>query len=293
MSPIHSLMVACWVLFPGSLLAAEPFFVWPDLAPGETSRSIGEAMPARPDEDPPVTRVINVRRPTIEVFSPTGEPNGTAVVILPGGGFSKVVPDLEGSEAAERLARHGVTAFVVNYRTNEALPEGEPNWKRPLQDAQRAVRLVRAQAEKWKLRPDRIGLMAFSAGGQVGAMQMTAKSSAYAALDEIDSQSFHPDFVMLIYPWQVLERGTEKLLPQIQIAEHVSPTFIVHTHDDRSSSLGAVEIYSALKRHGVSAELHIYENGGHGYGIRSRPNSNIGTWINRGIEWLQVQGLAN
>ena len=293
MSSIHSLMVACWVLFPASLLVAEQMFVWPDLAPGETSRLIGEAMPARPNEDPPVTRLINVRRPTIAVFPPTGEPNGAAIVILPGGGFGKVVPDLEGSEAAQRLAQHGITAFVVNYRTNEALAEGEPNWKRPLQDAQRALRLVRSQANQWKLHPDRIGLMAFSAGGQVGAMQMTAKSPAYAALDEIDTQSFRPDFAMLIYPWQVLERGTERLLPEIQITEQVSPTFIVHTHDDRSSSLGAVEIYTALKRHGVSAELHIYENGGHGYGIRTRPNSNIGTWINRGIEWLQVRGLAD
>ncbi len=282
------------ILLTSNLLAEEkPIPVWPDLAPGETSRSVGEAMPVRPKEKPTITRLVNVRRPLMHAYLPKGESNGVAVVILPGGGFAKVVPDLEGSEAAERLNKHGITAFVVNYRTNEARSQNEPNWKRPLQDGQRAVRLVRSQAKKWGIDPGKVGLMAFSAGGQVGAMQITAADAAYESIDKVDQQSFLPDFAMLIYPWQVLQTGTEDLLPQINVSKETPPTFLVHTHDDRSSAIGAVEIYAALKRNNVSAELHVYENGGHGYGIRPRPNSNIGTWIDRGVEWLKVRKLAD
>ncbi len=294
MKPWLILFVAAFSLSLNSTNAADATqFVWPDLAPGETSRSVGEAMPRRENENPPITRLINVHRPAMEVYLPKGKSNGTAVVILPGGGFGKVVPDLEGSEAAERLAQHGIAAFVVNYRTNETKPKGEPNWKRPLQDGQRAVRLIRSQAAKWKIDPDKVGLLAFSAGGQVGAMLITSTVPAYKPIDDVDKQSYRPDFAMLIYPWQVLQQGSEELLPQIKITKKTPPTFIVHTHDDRSSSLGAVEIYSALKRNEVPAELHIYENGGHGYGIRPRPNSNIGTWIERGVEWLQVRNFAD
>lgn len=282
------------LLLPAITLADDRSIpLWPELAPGETSSSTGEAMPARPNEKPPITRLINIRRPTMNVYQPKGKANGTAVIILPGGGFAKVVPDLEGSEAAERLNALGITAFVVNYRTNEVTPKDEPRWKRPLQDGQRAIRLVRSQATEWNLDPNRIGLLAFSAGGQVGAILETATESAYPAGDEIDELSFRPDFAMLVYPWQVLKPGTEDLLDPIQITSETPPTFLVHTHDDRSSSIGAVELYAAMKRNNVPAELHVYENGGHGYGIRPRPNSNIGTWIDRAEEWLTVRGLGS
>ncbi len=128
--------------------ASESVPVWPGLAPGETSYDIGIAQPPRDGEDPPVTRLVNIRKPTIDVFL-AEKPNGTAVVVLPGGGFAKVVPDKEGSEAAPWLNAHGVSVFVVRYRTNEVTPKDEPAWKRPLQDGQRVVRLLRANAEKW------------------------------------------------------------------------------------------------------------------------------------------------
>ncbi|MBT5018716.1 MAG: alpha/beta hydrolase, partial [Planctomicrobium sp.] len=276
------------LLFVQVLVAEEnPIPLWSDLAPGETSASTGEEMPLRPNELPPITRLVNIRKPTMQFYRADGKPNGTAVVILPGGGFGKVVPDLEGSEAAERLNKLGITAFVVNYRTNEAMPKEEPNWKRPLQDAQRAMRLVRANAEAWNIDPNRVGVLAFSAGGQVGAMLITAEESHYEPKDETDKLSFRPDFAMLIYPWQVLQPGTEELLAQIKVTKETPPTFLVHTHDDNSSSIGALEIYAAMKRNKVPAELHVYENGGHGYGIRPRPNSNIGTWIDRAEDWLR------
>jgi len=261
--------------------------VWPDLAPGETLRDQGSALPARPEEQLPVTRVVGIRCPTLDVFLAEGHHTGTGILVLPGGGFSKVVPDKEGVEAAPWLNRLGISTFVLNYRTNEALSPGEPAWRRPLQDAQRALRLMRVNAGEWHLDPERIGVLAFSAGGQVGAILHTADGqAAYPPADEVDQQSCRPDFSLLIYPWRVVDTATDDLLPQIRITASTPPAFLVHTHDDASSSLGSVLIYAGLKRHGVAAELHVYENGGHGYGMRPVPGSDIGTWPDRAGEWL-------
>lgn len=269
-------------------------FVWPKLAPGETSLEVGTKQPNRPNEKPPVTRVVQIRRPGLDIFLPEKNPSGAALLILPGGGFGKVVPDKEGSEAAPWLNELGIAAFVLSYRTNEVTPKDEPAFLRPLQDAQRALRLMRANAEKWNLKPDRIGVLGFSAGGQVAAILHTAEGrAAYESLDQIDEQSCHPDFSLLVYPWRVFDTATDALLPQIKITKETPPAFIVHTHDDASTSLGSVLIYASLKRNGVPAELHVYQNGGHGYGMRAVPNSDIGTWPDRATEWLNRRGLTN
>lgn len=276
----------------GRATAEQVFYVWPDLAPGETSRQTGTQQPTRPHEDPPVTRLIHVRRPTLDVFLPE-KPNGTAILILPGGGFIKVVPDMEGSEAAPFLNELGIAVFVVRYRTNEVTPKSEPAWRRPLQDAQRCLRHIRSAAKQWKINPDRVGVLGFSAGGQVASILHTAEGvAAYEAVDEIDKLSCRPDFSLLIYPWRVWDSKTEKLLPEIRLSKTSPPAFIVHTHDDASSSMGSVMLYAGLKKHDVPAELHVYENGGHGYGMRSRENSNIGTWPDRAAEWLVRRGLG-
>ncbi len=263
-----------------------PIFVWPDLAPDETDRATGTMLPMRPTDNPPITRVEKIRRPPMTVYPATENPNGAAVLILPGGGFGRVVPDLEGSEAATWLGELGVTSFVLNYRTRREDAEDEPAWRRPLQDAQRAIRWIRANASKWNLDPKKIGLLAFSAGGQVGSILITADEAAYESIDAVDEQSFRPDFSMLVYPWRIYDQASDGLLPQIKVTTKTPPSFIVHTHDDNSSSLGAVFLYADLKRNNVPAELHVYENGGHGYGTRDRPNSNIGTWTDRATDWL-------
>lgn len=290
----RALSVVCCFLFvvnPGLADEAPSVDVWPDLAPGETSREIGTAMPRRAGEDPPVTRLVGIRRPTIDVFLPE-RPNGTAVLVLPGGGFAKVVPDKEGSEAAPFLNRLGIAVFVLRYRTNEGKPADEPAWRRPLQDAQRSLRLIRSRAKDWRVDADRIGVLAFSAGGQVGAVLHTADEPAYDALDAVDEFSPKPNFSLLIYPWRVLDEATGELLPAIRLSRESPPAFVVHTHDDRSSSLGSVLIYAGLKKHGVPAELHVYENGGHGYGMRPVAGSNIGTWPDRAAAWLVRRGLG-
>ena len=287
--PISQAMLFVALLVSGMPLPAEeaePIFVWPDLAPGETERATGTALPARPTDKPTITRIENIRRPTMAVYRPTEKANGAAVLILPGGGFGRVVPDLEGSEAADWLGKLGVTSFVLNYRTRFGDGKTEPAWRRPLQDAQRAMCWIRANASRWNLDKNKIGLLAFSAGGQVGAMLITADHAAYQPIDAIDKQSFRPDFAMLVYPWRMYDKATDALLPQLNVTANTPPSFIVHTHDDASTSLGAVYLYVALKRHSVPAELHVYENGGHGYGTRDRPNSNIGSWTDRATDWL-------
>jgi len=269
-------------------------FVWPGPAPGETSLETGTTQPFRPDEKPPVTRVVKIRRPGLDVYLPQKNPSGTALLILPGGGFGKVVPDKEGSEAAPWLNSLGIATFVLRYRTNEVTPKTEPGFARPLQDAQRSLRIIRANAGDWNLKPDRIGVLGFSAGGQVAAILHTADGkSAYEPVDGVDQQSCRTDFALLVYPWKVYDAATDALLPGIRITARTPPAFLVHTHDDASSSLGSVLIYAGLKRHGVSAELHVYQNGGHGYGMRSVPQSEIGTWPDRATDWLRRRGLTN
>ncbi len=274
---------------------AETLNVWLGLAPGETREHTGDTLPFREADNPVITRVENITSPTLATFpAPKEKANGAAMLILPGGGFGKVVPDKEGSEAAAWLNSLGISAFVLSYRTSTGADKEitEKKWLRPLQDSQRALRYLRKNAEKWKLDPAKIGLLGFSAGGQVAAIHLTQGKAFYEVIDEVDEVSHRPDFFMLVYPWRVVDDKTEKLMPEIVPSEKMPPGFIVHTDDDRSSSLGAALIYLGMKKHGVSGELHVYQSGGHGYGTRDSPDSVIGTWTDRGTDWLRVRGLV-
>jgi acetyl esterase/lipase len=285
----RSFLCFALTVFGDATLRAEPVDVWPQMAPGESTRQIGEPLPPRAGESPPITRVVNVTRPTMSVHV-AGQPNGTGVVILPGGGFSRVVPDLEGTEAADWLNRHGVTAFVLSYRT--AADNQSPGWVKPLQDAARALSLVRSRADQWGIRKDRLGLLGFSAGGQVAARLLSnTDQRTYERLDEVDDVSFRPDFAILVYPWNMVDAKSNELISGIEVPKNCPPTFLVHTDDDRSSSLGAVLFYAGLKKHGIPAELHVYGNGGHGYGLRAVRDSQISTWPDHAAHWLGTRGL--
>lgn len=277
------------LLLAGSVVASDPINVWPGLAPGETTRQPGEKLPPRPGESPPITRVVNVTQPTMTVHL-AAEPNGTAAVILPGGGFSRVVPDLEGTEAAAWLNRHGVSAFVLSYRTTA--DSKSPGWVKPLQDAQRAMSLVRSRAEEWKIHKERIGMVAFSAGGQVGSRLLSdGGQRTYDRIDNVDDVSHRPDFAILVYPWNMYDAGKDALIEGVAASKNCPPVYIVHTDDDRSSSLGAVLFYAGLKKLGIPAELHVYGNGGHGYGLRPVAGSQISSWPEHAAHWLGTRGL--
>jgi acetyl esterase/lipase len=162
---------------------------------------------------------------------------------------------------------------------------------RPLQDGQRAVSLVREQAGKWGLKPTRIGVIGFSAGGQAAALVTTRfNERAYEAVDAIDDISCRPDFSLLVYPWQLVD-DTGTLKDFITITPQTPPTFLVHTHDDVHTSLSSVQYYSAMKKLKLPAELHVYNNGGHGYGMRPVENSNVDTWPARAADWMSQRGL--
>jgi acetyl esterase/lipase len=284
---VCSTLVCLLLIHP--VRAGDPLDVWPNLAPGETTRLAGEKLPPREGENPPITRVTNITRPTMTVHR-AEKPNGTAVVILPGGGFSRVVPDLEGSEAADWLNKHGVTAFVLSYRTTADAKT--PGWTKPLQDAQRAIALVRSQADQWGIQKDRLGLLGFSAGGQVAARLLGDEGrKSYERIDDVDAVSHRPDFAILVYPWNMVDAKLGTLIEGVSVPKSCPPTFLVHTDDDRSSSLGAVLFYAGLKKQGIPAELHVYGNGGHGYGLRSVKGSEISTWPTHAAHWLGTRGV--
>ncbi len=277
------------------LEASEPqlLHVWPDLAPGETTRQTGEKLPRRPNENPPATRIQNITRPMLEVYKPE-KGNGTAVIILPGGGFNYVVQDKEGSETAQWLNRHGVTGFVLRYRTRDA--SSKPLWMRPLQDAQRSLSLLRSRAVELGIDGKKLGVVGFSAGGGLAAMLATGNANrTYEAVDRIDNASSRPDFAILVYPAGMLEKDSTRLVPQIRVTKSAPPMFLVHAGDDRgaSSPLNSAILYTELLRNKVSAELHIFQNGGHGYGMREVDGSLIDSWPDRAEDWLRARGLIN
>jgi acetyl esterase/lipase len=154
--------------------------------------------------------------------------------------------------------------------------------------------MVRSQAKKWGLKKNRIGLLGFSAGGQVAARLLSDEGKlAYDRIDDIDDVSHRPDFALLIYPWNIYDSQRDGLIEGVHVTKDCPSVFIVHTDDDRSSSLGSTYFYSGLKRLGIPAELHIYGNGGHGYGMRKVEGSQISTWTEHATHWLGRSNYLN
>lgn len=274
-----------------ALTTAESINVWPDLAPGETTKQTGETLPFRPEENPPVVRVTGITQPTLACYRPQVNSTGAAVLILPGGAFGRVVTNKEGSEIAEWLNGQGIAAFVLSYRTigSDADKDTKANaWRKPAQDAQRSMSLIRSRAAEWKLRKDRIGIMGFSAGGQAAARVICLDNTrTYDAADSVDSESIRPDFSLLVYPWNLTVGKEASLLPELTVPRECGPVFLLHTHDDSASSLSSAMFYVALKQKNIPAELHVFSNGGHGYGMRPVVDSNISTWPSLAEPWLK------
>lgn len=269
--------------------------IWPEMAPGETTQNIGETLPRRKNENPPATRVARITQPRLHIFEPPAEKKtGAAVLIFPGGGYNYVVTDKEGSEAADWLNKLGITGIVVHYRTKpKTVTNDKPMWLRPVQDGQQAISLVRHRAKEWGLKPDRIGVMGFSAGGQAAALVATRfHNRVYAAEGTLSSISCRPDFCLLIYPWRIADEKTGELIEAVTVTKDTPPTLLIHAHNDSATSLSSVYYYLAMKKHGLPCEMHIYESGGHGYGMRPVAGSHVHSWINRGTDWLQQRKLA-
>ena len=256
----------------------DTIYVWPDNVPGEKEAK-HEAV-ITPNTDGNITRLTDVTNPILTVYTPeTSLNNGAGVIICPGGGYKILAIDLEGYEIAEWLSKLGYTAFVLEYR----VPDKQVG---ALNDIQRALRLVRSKADIWKLNPDKLGVLGFSAGGSLAARASTLyKEDSYLAADEIDAISCKPDFSLLIYP-AYLDKGENRTLtPELLVDKNTPPMFIFSTADDKYSN-SALVITTSLRDAKVPVELHLLAEGGHGYGLR--PGNIAGeTWPNLAEIWLK------
>ena len=265
--------------------------LWPEGAPG-----------AKGDEDGD--------KPSLTVYLPPEEnATGTAVVICPGGGYGHLAMDHEGHQIARWLNSIGVAGFILKYR-HHGVGYGHPA---PLQDAQRAIRMVRSRCEEWSVDPNRIGIIGFSAGGHLASSAGTHfQNNYYEPSDTVDKSSCRPDFMILLYPVITLtdsythhgsknnllgnspnEELVKNLSNEKQVSPKTPPTFLVHADDDKAvPPENSIFFYLALRKAGVPVEMHIYERGGHGFGPGAK-DSAVSSWMVRCADWMRGRGLLN
>jgi acetyl esterase/lipase len=260
---------------PTDIPAAIP--LWPKGAPGSEARA-GEV------EKVDGTNVTNVHNPSITAFIPAVDATGVAVVIAPGGGHSKLCLGHEGYALAQWFMEHGIAAFVLKYRLAREPGSTYTIQDHAMADARRALRTVRSRAKDWGLKPDRIGIMGFSAGGELAAFAaMKSDPGVPDAADPIERVSCRPDFQALIYP------GTSD---QFTVEKGMPPLFIACGYNDRPDiSLGMASLYLKYKAAEVKAELHIFSNVGHGFGYRGPTTTEVGKWPFQFRDWLVDSGF--
>lgn len=267
----------------------------------------------KPTDEQEVTTITNIKRiglvkePTLEIFLPSNKKiSDKAVIICPGGGYSILSYDWEGTDIAKWFNSKGIAAFVLKSRLPKSKSLITP-YEAPLQDAQKAIRLVRFNAEKWGIHPDKIGIMGFSAGGHLASTLGTQYNSPNKFKEKpIDTISAKPNFMMLIYPVITMlddytHKGSQnnllgknaqqslktKYSNELNVTKNTAPTFLVHSSNDKAVPVeNSLQFYKALNDHNVKAELHIYPTGGHGYSF-AIGKGNLSTWSDRLYDWLQ------
>jgi acetyl esterase/lipase len=271
----------------------KPIEIWPGKPPGDAVELEPERDMTGPGDGKPagrrVTRIGNVSTPTITVYRPPADKaNGTSVVICPGGGHRILAWDHEGTEVAEWLNSIGVTAVLLKYRVPFRNPDKK--WEAAVQDAQRAVSLTRSHAEEWGLNPDRIGILGFSAGGQTaGYTCVLHRDRQYQKVDDVDDVSCRPDFAVLVYPaWLIKDNNTE-LADDVVVDDQTPPMFFAHAWDDPIRVENSLLMAAALKQAGVKCDLHVYANGGHGFGLRPTDEP-CSKWPLACEQWMQRNG---
>jgi acetyl esterase/lipase len=304
--------------------------IWPGAAPDAQPVAGPEVATTLAKDDwvagRPWVQVENVSRPTITVYSPKEKNTGAAVVVFPGGGYQILAIDLEGTEICDWLTSKGITCVLLKYRVPGAgfypksapYPKSGPYPESPmaLEDAQRAVGLVRFHAAEWRIDPRKIGVLGFSAGGHlVAAISTHFQQRLYPAVDAADQESCRPDFAVAIYPghlslsaaqWDA-NQGARKFLvrappnadkqlglnPEIPVSSQTSPTFLLQAEDDHVDSVDdSLAYYVALKNVGVPVEIHLYAQGGHGFGLR-RTQLPITGWPELVERWLGTIGMIS
>jgi len=295
-------MLASTQAQPAAIPTADPggetIELWPGGSPGAARVAVREAFVERAPVGPLRDRFVeHVTRPTLTLFPARGTPNGVTLLIVPGGGYVRVVIDKEGFESAEWFAARGFDCAVLRYR----LPADgwEAGADAPVHDAMRALRVLRARRPgSGTAHPARIGVMGFSAGGHVVARLITEPSLAYPRVDAADEATARPEFAVLMYPViattgaaahggsakQLLAAGVapgnlERLEPWRQVKATVPPTLLIHAADDDSVPVeNSLQMFAALRSAGVRSELHVFDRGGHGFGLRGVTGKNIAAW---------------
>ena len=274
----------------GAASQSEPISLWPGIAPGEKGDIGVEGDTSKPNpNEPPEKHVItlgNVSYPTITLYRPAKEKNtGAAVIVCPGGGYSILALNLEGTEICQWLNSIGVTAILLKYRVPARA--GRERYDAPLQDAQRAMGMARHRAAEWDIDPRRIGILGFSAGGHLSAALSTNyETRTYPAIDDADKENCRPDFTVLIYPaYLTREDDRAKLAPEIKVTEKTPPAFLAMTEDDPIHVENVFTYGLALKNAKVPFEMHVFPVGGHGYGLRPTENA-VTTWPTLAGAWI-------
>ncbi len=273
----------------------KPVLLWPERVPDETTGLPPEADTTKPDGElvagRRVIRLGNVSRPTMALYRPDpARDTGAAVVVCPGGGYHILAMDLEGTEVCAWLNSIGVTGILLKYRVPHRA--GQAAYVRPLQDAQRALGLVRSQAGGLGIDPGRIGVLGFSAGGHLAAaLSNNHGARTYPKIDAADEVSCRPDFCVLIYPGSLtVKEQHDAVAPELPVsAANTPPTFIAMTEDDFVRVETGLFYYLALKNANVPVEMHLYPRGGHGYGLR-RTEATVTTWPDRVADWMRASG---
>jgi acetyl esterase/lipase len=299
MVPRATLVCAAW-----PAVGANPPLVvevWPDKAPEESAKIGAERIRMSPKLDrtqvevTEQTRLItDVTKPTLTICRPAKDKDtGTAMLICPGGGYWDLYWQLEGEEVAGWLNSIGVTGIILKYRVPRRPdePKDQPA-RRPLQDAQRAVSLVRSKARGWGFDPQRIGIVGFSAGGHLAIATATSfEKRTYALIDDIDNISCRPDFAILVYPGYLKAKDKDELAPGLRIPAGTPPVFLAHGGADSiSPPEHSVLMYLALRRAGIPAELHVYALAAHDFGVRPSQHP-CSTWTQSCAAWLRHEGF--
>lgn len=290
---MRSIILTAVAIFAVSAQAADaPQRLWSGSAPGEKA-SLGEEKDnSQPGKGlvagKPVIRLGPVSDPMLQVFRPAPNKNsGAAVLVCPGGGYNILAYDLEGTEVCEWLNSIGVTGVLLKYRVPAR--KEQPKHLAPVQDAQRAISLMRQHAAEWGINPERVGILGFSAGGHLAAVASNS-DRLYPASDEADQKSHRPDFSILIYPaYLVPKEAPTAVSLELKVDKNTPPTFLAISQDDPVKVEGPLHYALALKAAGVKWELHVYPDGGHGYGLR-RTDKFVTTWPDRLADWLQAGG---
>ncbi len=282
-----TLCVSACIIFAAAIFASglaaqeadyEKINIWTDLAPGEPA---------------------DTEKPVMLVRKPAEKKTDACLIIFPGGGYFGLAVDHEGYKISDYFTEKGVTTVIVKYRVprREGVPKHQPAW----QDAQRAVKIVRANAENWGINAEKIGCLGFSAGGHLTLMtSTTSQTPAYEGTEDLDKTPCHVNFAVPVYPAYVLEDGKDggntgkgndsTLVPDFAFDEKTPPMCLIHGDDDPYSPMNSVAVYHKLRTMNIPGEMHIYAKVGHGFGANPK-DDHVGDWLNRVYAWMKVMGF--